>query len=134
MSIVIQRSIPFSKGSSRIHQRVCFRRNAIELLGENAPLAVGAGVALFGLSAAYVISDPQKRRDSATEKTGGSEKDSVRDYFNGDGFDRWRRIYGSTDDVNDVQKDIREGHAITIEKTLNWLTQDKGKTIVLLRF
>ena len=40
----------------------------------------------------------------------------VKNYFNTAGFDRWRRIYGETDDVNSVQRDIREGHAQTVEK------------------
>lgn len=40
----------------------------------------------------------------------------VRNYFNTKGFDRWKRIYGEADDINSVQKDIREGHAVTVEK------------------
>ena len=35
---------------------------------------------------------------------------------------RWRRIYDNeADDVNKVQKDIREGHAKTIDIALQWL-------------
>lgn len=82
-------------------------------------------MALVGLSAAYAISDPQKRRDDQILQTGGTEKDSVKDYFNGDGFERWKRIYGTTEEVNDVQRDIRDGHAVTIDKVLSLLTTDK---------
>ena len=57
---------------------------------------------------------------------GGNEKDAVRNYFNTAGFDRWRHIYGSTDDVNDVQLDIRKGHAITVEKVLSFLKEKEG--------
>jgi len=32
-----------------------------------------------------------------------NDKAIVKDYFNQTGFDRWRRIYGETDDVNKVQ-------------------------------
>lgn len=49
------------------------------------------------------------------------------------GFDRWRRIYGEDDNVNAVQKDIREGHQITVDKVLWWFDSDavpiKGKTV-----
>ena len=44
----------------------------------------------------------QCRRTAQTATAGGSEKDSVKSYFNGTGFERWNRIYGSTDDVNKV--------------------------------
>lgn len=40
----------------------------------------------------------------------------VKNYFNSTGFDRWKRIYGETDDVNKVQLDIRTGHAQTVDK------------------
>eukprot|EP00667_Euglena_gracilis_P016764 EG_transcript_17571 len=49
------------------------------------------------------------------------------------GFDRWRRIYGDDDNVNAVQKDIREGHQVTVDKALWWIDSDKvpirGKTV-----
>lgn len=53
-----------------------------------------------------------------------NDKAIVKDYFNQKGFDRWRRIYGETDDVNKVQKKIREGHQITIDTVVNWLKDD----------
>ena len=38
------------------------------------------------------------------------EKSEVREYFNGTGFDRWRKIYSKSDEINTVQKNIRKGH------------------------
>jgi hypothetical protein len=35
--------------------------------------------------------------------TGGDEKAAVAKYFNGVGFERWNKIYGTTDDVNSVR-------------------------------
>jgi len=48
------------------------------------------------------------------------EKQVVREYFNSTGFERWRRIYGQ-DEVNVVQKDIRQGHERTLALVLEWL-------------
>ncbi|MDJ0651297.1 MAG: magnesium protoporphyrin IX methyltransferase, partial [Xenococcaceae cyanobacterium MO_188.B19] len=53
-----------------------------------------------------------------------NDKAIVKDYFNATGFDRWRRIYGETDDVNKVQKDIRIGHQQTIDTVIEWLEAD----------
>ncbi len=53
-----------------------------------------------------------------------NDKEVVRDYFNQTGFDRWRRIYGETDDVNKVQKKIRQGHQQTIDTVVGWLEED----------
>ena len=41
--------------------------------------------------------------------TGGDEKAAVANYFNGVGFERWNKIYGTTDDVNSVR--VRPVHA-----------------------
>jgi magnesium-protoporphyrin O-methyltransferase len=49
-----------------------------------------------------------------------TDKDTVRNYFNSVGFDRWKRIYGSGD-VSKVQKDIRIGHQQTVDKVVDWL-------------
>ncbi len=59
------------------------------------------------------------------------DKTVVREYFNATGFDRWRRIYGTTDDVNKVQLDIRQGHQQTIDTVLAWLQEGglEGVTI-----
>ncbi|MEL6136221.1 MAG: magnesium protoporphyrin IX methyltransferase [Cyanobacteria bacterium J06628_6] len=56
-----------------------------------------------------------------------NDKAIVRDYFNSQGFDRWRRIYGSEDNVNKVQRDIREGHQQTVDYVVGWFNAD-GKT------
>ncbi|MEM8831652.1 MAG: magnesium protoporphyrin IX methyltransferase [Cyanobacteria bacterium P01_G01_bin.19] len=57
-----------------------------------------------------------------------NDKAIVKDYFNQKGFDRWRRIYGETDDVNKVQKKIREGHQQTIDTVVEWLKDDGNLT------
>jgi magnesium-protoporphyrin O-methyltransferase len=69
--------------------------------------------------------------------------ESVKNYFNTTGFERWNKIYGTTDvrppplrlrapprltsphpqEVNNVQLDIRTGHAQTVEKVIGWLTE-----------
>jgi magnesium-protoporphyrin O-methyltransferase len=53
-----------------------------------------------------------------------NDKAIVKDYFNQTGFDRWRRIYGETSDVNKVQKKIRQGHQQTIDTVVGWLEKD----------
>ncbi|MEL6438163.1 MAG: magnesium protoporphyrin IX methyltransferase [Cyanobacteria bacterium J06621_8] len=53
-----------------------------------------------------------------------NDKAVVKEYFNQKGFDRWRRIYGETDDVNKVQKKIRQGHQQTIDTVVDWLKTD----------
>ncbi|KAL0024919.1 hypothetical protein WJX77_002578 [Trebouxia sp. C0004] len=90
------------------------------------PIALGGGAAIAALSAALIATDPQKRRTAQTATAGGSEKDSVKSYFDGTGFERWNRIYGSTDDVNKVQLDIRRGHQQTVDKVLNWFAEEGG--------
>ncbi|NET11206.1 MAG: magnesium protoporphyrin IX methyltransferase [Symploca sp. SIO2B6] len=52
------------------------------------------------------------------------DKTIVKDYFNSKGFDRWRRIYGETDDVNKVQLNIRKGHQKTVDTVVSWLKED----------
>ena len=53
-----------------------------------------------------------------------NDKAIVKDYFNAVGFERWRRIYGQTEEVNKVQKDIRLGHQQTIDTVMEWLQAD----------
>lgn len=58
------------------------------------------------------------------------DKKVVEEYFNGEGFNRWQKIYGETEDVNPVQMDIRVGHAKTVDKILGWLDgQVDGKVV-----
>jgi magnesium-protoporphyrin O-methyltransferase len=52
------------------------------------------------------------------------DKAEVKEYFNNEGFNRWSRIYSEDAEVNSVQKDIRTGHAQTVEKVLGWVDQD----------
>ena len=52
------------------------------------------------------------------------EMEEVKDYFNGTGFDRWRRIYSKSEDVNTVQKNIRIGHQKTVDDVLDWIKDD----------
>tara|TARA_Y100000589_G_C27166393_1_gene634915 strand:- start:46 stop:747 length:702 start_codon:yes stop_codon:yes gene_type:complete len=49
------------------------------------------------------------------------EKKEVKEYFNGTGFDRWKRIYSKSDDVNTVQKNIRKGHQKTVDDVIEWI-------------
>lgn len=55
------------------------------------------------------------------------DKIIVKDYFNSNGFDRWRRIYGDGD-VNKVQLDIRVGHQQTVDTLLSWFKDDDNLT------
>jgi magnesium-protoporphyrin O-methyltransferase len=59
------------------------------------------------------------------QAAGGDEMESVKNYFDTAGFERWNKIYGTTSEVNKVQLDIRTGHAQTVDKVLKWL-QDEG--------
>ncbi|CAM6050253.1 unnamed protein product [Sphagnum compactum] len=92
-------------------------------------VASGGGIAL--LAAALSLADPEKRRQQQAAETGGDEKAVVRNYFNTSGFERWKRIYGEQDDVNSVQLDIRQGHAQTVEKTLEILNQSSLENVTI---
>lgn len=94
--------------------------------GSSMSLALGGGAAIVALSAALIATDPQNRRSAQMAETGGNELEAVKNYFDTAGFERWRKIYGETDDVNKVQKDIREGHAQTVDKVLAWLDEEGG--------
>ncbi|GBG81403.1 hypothetical protein CBR_g32078 [Chara braunii] len=65
--------------------------------------AIAGGGALAAIAAALSFADPEKRRKQQASEVGGDDMDVVRNYFNSTGFDRWRKIYGETDDVNKVQ-------------------------------
>ncbi|QVL54295.1 MAG: magnesium protoporphyrin IX methyltransferase [Cyanobium sp. M30B3] len=54
-----------------------------------------------------------------------AEKAEVKTYFESTGFDRWNRIYSTSDDVNKVQRNIRIGHQKTVDNVLAWL-QEQG--------
>ena len=55
------------------------------------------------------------------------DKAEVTEYFNNDGFSRWNKIYSESGEVNKVQLDIRTGHQITIDKVLNWMSDENNK-------
>ena len=57
-----------------------------------------------------------------------SEKLEVASYFNGMGFDRWNRIYSDSEDVNNVQRNIRIGHQKTVDDVLDWLKESGDLT------
>lgn len=80
---------------------------------------------MAALAAVLSLTDPERRRQLQAEEVGGGDKEVVREYFNNSGFQRWKKIYGDTDEVNRVQRDIRLGHAKTVENTLNML-KDEG--------
>ena len=55
---------------------------------------------------------------------GNQEKAEVKGYFETTGFERWNRIYSTSDDVNRVQRNIRIGHQKTVDNVLAWLQED----------
>ena len=50
-----------------------------------------------------------------------AEKQEVKGYFETTGFERWNRIYSESDDVNNVQRNIRIGHQKTVDEVLAWI-------------
>ena len=43
-----------------------------------------------------------RRRSAQTTTAGGDEKEAVKGYFNTVGFERWNKIYGTTDEISSV--------------------------------
>ncbi|KAL0429672.1 UNVERIFIED_CONTAM: Magnesium protoporphyrin IX methyltransferase, chloroplastic [Sesamum radiatum] len=74
--------------------------SAVSETFDSTTIAVIGGGSVAALAAALSLADPEKRRQMQAEEVGGGDKEVVREYFNNDGFQRWRRIYGDTDDVN----------------------------------
>ncbi|XP_052184059.1 magnesium protoporphyrin IX methyltransferase, chloroplastic [Diospyros lotus] len=91
---------------------------------DGATLAVLGGGSVAALAAVLSLADPEKRRQLQAEEVGGSDKEVVKEYFNNSGYQRWKKIYGDTDDVNKVQLDIRIGHAKTVENAILMLTDE----------
>jgi magnesium-protoporphyrin O-methyltransferase len=52
------------------------------------------------------------------------EKSEVKEYFDNEGFNRWNKIYSDSNEVNAVQKNIRDGHQQTIDKVLGWIDNE----------
>lgn len=78
-----------------------------------APLRHQSSLHLLGLRS--------KQKSSALLRSStlvDKDKEEVTEYFNNNGFDRWNKIYSESDEVNNVQLDIRTGHGQTIEKVL----------------
>ncbi|KAK9120230.1 hypothetical protein Scep_018323 [Stephania cephalantha] len=87
-------------------------------------LAVLGGGSVAALAAVLSLTDPERRRKLQAQEVGGGDKEVVREYFNNSGFQRWKKIYGETDDVNRVQLDIRIGHAKTVENVIEMLAEE----------
>ncbi|KAJ7945625.1 magnesium-protoporphyrin IX methyltransferase [Quillaja saponaria] len=92
---------------------------------DGTTIAVIGGSSVAALATVLSLTDPDRRRRLQAEEVGGEDKEVVREYFNNSGFQRWKKIYGETDDVNRVQRDIRLGHSKTVESTLLML-KDEG--------
>ena len=95
-------------------------------------LAAISGGSIAALAAVISLTDPERRRKLQAEEVGGGDKEVVREYFNNSGFQRWKKIYGETDDVNKVQRDIRLGHSKTVENVMAMLIDEgplKGVTV-----
>ncbi len=75
------------------------------------------------MSPEQLLDSTQAANASAAEKA--AEKAEVKGYFETTGFDRWNRIYSDSDDVNNVQRNIRIGHQKTVDNVLAWL-QEQG--------
>ncbi|XP_062030107.1 magnesium protoporphyrin IX methyltransferase, chloroplastic [Rosa rugosa] len=91
---------------------------------DSATIAAIGGGSVAALAAALSLADPERRRKLQAEEVGGGDKEVVKDYFNKSGFERWKKIYGETDDVNTVQRDIRLGHSKTVENVMKMLTDE----------
>lgn len=128
-----QHSNPNPNKLYKLHNR---KHLTVSALGvdtlDGTTLAVIGGSSVAALAAAISLSDPEKRRQLQAEEVGGGDKEVVREYFTNDGFQRWKKIYGDTDDVNKVQLDIRIGHAKTVENVMKMLTDEgslRGVTV-----
>ncbi|VFQ67785.1 unnamed protein product [Cuscuta campestris] len=99
---------------------------------DGTTVAFIGGGSVAALAAALSLANPERRRQMQREEVGGGDKEVVKEYFNKDGFQRWNRIYGVSEDVNRVQLDIRLGHSRTVENVMKILTDEgslKGVTV-----
>ena len=86
----------------------------------------------LGFRARFIKTDQRIVQTSiySTSKTGieqDKDKVEVEQYFNNEGFNRWNKIYSESDEVNAVQLDIRNGHAVTVSKVLNWIDSESNE-------
>jgi len=67
-------------------------------------------------------SAPQASPEAASPADAkAAEKVEVKDYFETTGFERWNRIYSDSEEVNNVQRNIRIGHQKTVDEVLAWV-------------
>ncbi|KVI06111.1 magnesium protoporphyrin IX methyltransferase, chloroplastic [Cynara cardunculus var. scolymus] len=123
-----QHSNPNPISIPKLHKLNNRRTLTVSALGadtfDGTTLAVIGGGSVAAIAAAISLADPEKRRQLQAEEVGGGDKEVVREYFTNDGFQRWKKIYGDTDEVNKVQLDIRIGHAKTVENVMKMLTDE----------
>ncbi|XP_034673634.1 magnesium protoporphyrin IX methyltransferase, chloroplastic [Vitis riparia] len=100
--------------------------SAVAVPFDGTTLAVIGGGSVAALAAVLSLTDPERRRQLQAEEVGGGDKEVVKEYFNNSGFQRWKKIYGETDDVNKVQLDIRLGHSKTVENVMKMLTDERS--------
>ncbi|RVX17988.1 Magnesium protoporphyrin IX methyltransferase, chloroplastic [Vitis vinifera] len=103
--------------------------SAVAVPFDGTTLAVIGGGSVAALAAVLSLTDPERRRQLQAEEVGGGDKEVVKEYFNNSGFQRWKKIYGETDDVNKVQLDIRLGHSKTVENVMKMLTDESGAIV-----
>ncbi|KAL7576308.1 hypothetical protein ACA910_018128 [Epithemia clementina (nom. ined.)] len=88
---------------------------------------------IIGSSTAFVPAVVPRTSSCLVVSSTVDDKAEVKVYFNTEGFNRWNKIYSDSDEVNSVQLDIRTGHDQTIQKILNWISEDdasiEGKTV-----
>ena len=60
---------------------------------------------------------------TASDDAKAAEKQEVKGYFETTGFERWNRIYSDSDEVNNVQRNIRIGHQKTVDEVLVWVRE-----------
>ncbi|KAL7554115.1 hypothetical protein ACHAWF_017516 [Thalassiosira exigua] len=102
----------------------------------SAAVAALAAAAVSAPAAVAFSPAPRPAVVAAASRTALSstvdDKTEVREYFSNEGFSRWNKIYSDSDEVNNVQLHVRNGHAQTIQKILNWVEDDgdiAGKTV-----
>ncbi|KAL3731219.1 hypothetical protein ACJRO7_028141 [Eucalyptus globulus] len=62
-------------------------------------IATIGGSSVAASAAVLTLTDPKRRRQVQAGGGGRWGKEVVREYFNNSGFQRWKKIYGETDDV-----------------------------------
>ncbi|KAK2981568.1 hypothetical protein RJ640_011098 [Escallonia rubra] len=97
-----------------------------EVVAAAAPFDAATLLIIGGGSIAVVLSlsDLEKWHQVQADEVSGGDKEVVIEYFNNNGFQRWRKIYDETDEVNRVQMDIQIGHSKTVENVIQMLTDE----------